>query len=110
MSSIGRALGHALWAAAHGALLLTEDAAVALRPFAGAGWGLSSPKKSFQESSEALVLANSVTSDTVGVVLFAIRVAARVESATSLLLRAHSGNIKARKPLSMMRPATKTRI
>eukprot|EP00435_Cladocopium_sp_Y103_P015826 s2515_g3.t2 len=42
----------------------------------------------------ALVLANSVTSDTVGVVLFAIRVAARVESATSLLLRAHSGGIK----------------
>ncbi|CAK9023707.1 unnamed protein product [Durusdinium trenchii] len=42
----------------------------------------------------ALVLANSVTSDTVGVVLFAIRVAARVESATSLLLRAHSGGIR----------------
>jgi len=42
----------------------------------------------------AFVLANSVTSDTVGVVLFAIRVAARVESATSLLLRAHSGGIK----------------
>ncbi|CAJ1341409.1 unnamed protein product [Effrenium voratum] len=41
----------------------------------------------------ALVLANSVTSDTVGVVLFAVRVAARVESATSLLLRAHSGGI-----------------
>ena len=30
-------------------------------------------------SSEALVLANSVTSDTVGVVLFAIRVAARTD-------------------------------
>eukprot|EP00439_Symbiodinium_sp_Y106_P056935 s2023_g8.t1 len=41
----------------------------------------------------ALVLANSVTSDTVGVVLFAVRIAVRVESATSLLLRAHSGGI-----------------
>jgi hypothetical protein len=41
----------------------------------------------------ALVLANSVTSDTVRVVLFAVRIATRVESSAALLLRAHSQGI-----------------